>query len=334
MQHLDDLAAPAPPRREPAPGEVLGLVAQLERRQRAQHRLGVVRADAPAHPHVGHLQAEVQRVVARGHRPHQQVGAARRVLRQRLDRDVDADRRAAGRGSANGSNATPAPQVLSSAVGTPFARADLDQRRQVRELHRHRARRLEPDQLRLRPDQRRERRRIDRVVEAMRDAPARQLAAREFLAPARRRCPGSAPRRRPTAGRVDEHDRRQAARHQQRLQAALERRDAFLEREGRRRAVQAVGVAGLVLPVARAQRGDVLRTARSTPCAPRAAPSRSPPAAGTRGGSATCSATCDRSSSTFAERARRVESGLGRPAGQSGAPTRSCPSRADDAGAR
>ncbi len=39
--------------------------------------------------------------------------------------------------------------------------------------------------------------------------------------------------------------------------AALERRDALLERERRRRSVQAVGVAGLVAPVARAQGGDV-----------------------------------------------------------------------------
>ena len=53
---------------------------------------------------------------------------------------------------------------------------------------------------------------------------------------------------------VDERDRRQAARREQRLHAALERGDALLEREGGRRAVQAVGVAGLLLPVARAQR--------------------------------------------------------------------------------
>ena len=86
-----------PPRRQLAAGPVLRRVAQGQRRQRAQHRLDVVAADAPAHAHVRRLQALVQLRVARRHRAHQQVGAARGVLGQGLDRDVGAERLALAR---------------------------------------------------------------------------------------------------------------------------------------------------------------------------------------------------------------------------------------------
>ena len=75
---------------------------------------------------------------------------------------------------------------------------------------------------------------------------AASIVARQFLAPGRRRCPAISTSSPLLQQRhVDQRDRRQAARREQRVAPAFERRDALFEREGRRRAVQPVGVAGL-----------------------------------------------------------------------------------------
>ena len=68
---------------------------------------------------------------------------------------------------------------------------------------------------------------------------------------------GNWQQRGPQQGQVHQRDGRQPARRQQALQAAFQRGDALLEDEGGGRAVQAVGVAFLLLPLAGAQRGDV-----------------------------------------------------------------------------
>ena len=80
-----------------------------------------------------------------------------------------------------------------------------------------------------RADRRFERRRVHRVVEAVRDAPAGELVARE-LHP---RTVGVVGDQHLVAAsqqrHVDQRDRRQPAGHEQRLHAAFERRDALLE---------------------------------------------------------------------------------------------------------
>ena len=88
----------------------------------------------------------MQRRVARRHRAHQHVGAARGVLGQRLDRDVGAERLALAAEREGVEGEPGAPGVVER---DDHVRALARQRaaaRQVGELHRHRARRLEPDQ--------------------------------------------------------------------------------------------------------------------------------------------------------------------------------------------
>ena len=90
-----------------------------------------------------------------------------------------------------------------------------------------------------------------------RHAEAAQLALREVLAGAvgvvgDQHLVAGVQQRQPHVG-----DGRQAAGHEHALQPAFERAQALFEGEGGGRAVQAVGVAALVLPLARAHRGDV-----------------------------------------------------------------------------
>mgnify|MGYP003694323871 CR=1 FL=1 len=87
----------------------------------------------------------MQRHVARRHRAHQHVGAARGVLGQRLI-EIGAERLALA-AEAKASKAMPAPQVLSSATDhAGRSRTSRSSAGRSGKLHRHRARRLEPDQ--------------------------------------------------------------------------------------------------------------------------------------------------------------------------------------------
>ncbi|MNT17796.1 hypothetical protein D3C72_1529710 [compost metagenome] len=99
--------------------------------------------------------------------------------------------------------------------------------------------------------------RIHRVVQAVRDAEVGELAGGQRLGGA----VGVVGNQHLVAGlqerERDQRDRGQPAGHEQAFGAAFERGQAFFEREGGGRAVQAVGVAGLGLPVARAHGGDV-----------------------------------------------------------------------------
>jgi hypothetical protein len=99
--------------------------------------------------------------------------------------------------------------------------------------------------------------RVHRVVQAVRDAEVGKLAGGQRLVGA----VGVVGNQHLVAGLQEgerhQRDGRQAAGHQQAFGAAFERGQALLERERGRRAVQAVGVAGLGLPVARAHGGHV-----------------------------------------------------------------------------
>ena len=249
MQHPRHLGAALQPGGELARRGVLRAVAQRQRRQRAQHRLGVVARHAQAQVHVRELDALVQCVVARRHRTHQHVTAAARELGERLHDDVDAER-AAVEGEAG------TPGVVQRRQHAAVLRRG-DEARQVRELHRHRAGRLQPDELGAFVQRRREARHVQRVVQAMRDAEPRQLVPRQLAA----RAVDVGGQQQLVAGgeqrQVHERDRRQPAGHELALPPALERGDALLEREGGGRAVQAVGVAGPAAPVACAHRRDV-----------------------------------------------------------------------------
>ena len=258
VQHVRDLGPIRPPLRQRARGGVMRRVAQRQRRQRAQHRLGVVRAHAPAHAHVGGTQALVHSHVTGRHRAHQHVAATRRVLGQRVHRDVYAlpfgQRERIERDAC-------APGVVECNECAARARR-AHQRRQVGELHRDRARRLDPHELRRRREHVGQCLRIGGVIQAVRDAPARQFLACQFAAGAvcvvgDQHLVASHQQR-----HVGERDRCEAARHQQRLQPAFERGDALFQHERGGRAVQAVGVAGLALPIPRAHRGGAVEDDR------------------------------------------------------------------------
>ena len=253
MQHLRHFRAPRPPRRQGASRAILRLVADRQGRQRAQQRFDVVGADAPAHAHVGKLQPRMQRFVARRHRPHQHVAAAGRELGQRMHRDVDGEAVAELEGMKRD---TRAPGVVER-HGRAVRPHQAHQRAQIGKLHRHRARRLQPHQLRRRRQHLGQRLGVHRIVEAVPDAPLRQLVPRQLLAGVVGVVGDQHLVARLQQGHVDQCDRRQAAGQQQRVGAAFQRRDALFQREGRRRAVQPVGVARLVAPSAVAHRGRV-----------------------------------------------------------------------------
>ena len=258
VQHLCDLRALRPPARQRAAGLVCGGVAQWQAWQRAQHRFHIVAGHAPAHAHVSGAQAQVQRCVARRHRAHQHIAAAGRVFGQRVDRHIDTARCTLRiHIDLERIERQPrAPGVVERNASAGRTRR-TQQVGQVGKFHRHRAGRLQPDQPRRRCQHRGQRVRIHRIVEAVRDAPGGEFVARQILARLVRVARNQHLVASAQQGQVGQGDRRQSARHQQRLQATFERGDARFERERRRRAVQAVGVAGLFLPLARVQRGGV-----------------------------------------------------------------------------
>lgn len=171
-----------------------------------------------------------------------------------MHRDVDALPRAV---EVEGREGQPrAPGVVER--GHHAARAaHIHQRGQVGKLHRHRAGRLDPHQPRAVRQLGREVGRVHGVVHAVRDAEVRELARGQRLVGSI----GIVGNEHLVAGLQEgeghQRDGREAAGHQQAFGAPFERRQPLLEREGGRRAVQAVGVAGLGLPVARAHRGHV-----------------------------------------------------------------------------
>ena len=249
VQHLRHFRPLLEPARQHAPRGVGRVVAQRGGGQRAQQQFGVVRSHAQAQAHVRELDAFVQRVVARADRAHQHVAAARGVLGQRLHHDVGAQRE-----RIEGDARTPG--VVDGRCDALVA-AHTQQAHEVGKLHRHRAGGLDPHQLRLRPDHRGQRRGVHRVVQAVRDAPVRQLVARQLAAGA-----VDVGRQQHLVARaqqrlVHQRDGRQPAGHEHAVPAAFQRRDALFQRERGGRAVQAVGVAGLVAPVACTQRRGV-----------------------------------------------------------------------------
>jgi hypothetical protein len=155
-------------------------------------------------------------------------------------------------------SARPADQVLSSATSTPFSFAALADGRQVRHFHRHRTRRLGPDQLRVRLDQLGDAGADQRIVVARGDAevarqPASQFAVRVVDVLRQQHVVAGLQQR-----EIDHRDRRQAARRQQAVFAAFDLGQPRFQREGGRRAVQAVGIGVLVFPLAERMLRDVL----------------------------------------------------------------------------
>ena len=131
------------------------------------------------------------------------------------------------------------------------------QGRQVRKLQRDAARRLQPHQPRLGAQLADQVSRVHGVIHLMRDAPGGQLAIgkrlvravsvvgyQQFVTTLQKR-------------HADQHHRRQTAGHQSAKLTAFERGNALFQQESGWRAVQAVGIAGFVLPVAGAQGSDV-----------------------------------------------------------------------------
>ena len=247
MQHPRQLRLRETPARQRPRRLVLRAIAQADGGKRAQHGLSIVGAHAQAEPHVGQLDLEVQRLIVRRHAAHQHVAAAAGVLGQRVGRNIHAKARAIQIKRVEGQPG--APGVVERADHATLA-AQPHLRDQVGEFHRHRAGGFQPHQFRLRRDARGQVRHVHRGVILVRYAEGGQLALGQRLVGA----VGVVGDQHLVAGfqkrQCHVGNRRQTARHQHALQATFQRGDALFQREGGRRAVQAVGVAVLVLPVA------------------------------------------------------------------------------------
>lgn len=138
----------------------------------------------------------------------------------------------------------------------PRARHRRD-RAHVGHFHRHRARRLDPDQPRVRLDQIGDPRADERIVEARADAevlrePVAQIGVRAV----------DVVRDQHVVARLDDAeidvgDRREARRLQQRVRAALDLGEPLRERERGRRRVQPVAPLVVVVPDERAHRREI-----------------------------------------------------------------------------
>ena len=131
--------------------------------------------------------------------------------------------------------------------------------RDVRHFHRHGARRFGPDQAGIWLHQCGDPSADGRVVIPRRDAkialqPIAEFAVRVVDIVRQEHVVAAFQHR-----KIDQRNRRQAARRKHAAGATFNRRQPRFERERGRRAVQAVGVAALVLPVTRPHRRDVFK---------------------------------------------------------------------------
>eukprot|EP01136_Pigoraptor_vietnamica_P006786 Opistho-1_new@40156 len=254
VQDRFDLRLLLQPACQCAGGAVLGGITQGHAAQATQHQFCVVGTHAVTHAHVAKMHLLMQCLVAGDHRTHQHVGAAARVLGQGLDGDVGAQRKGVERD-------TRAPGVVQR--GDDAFRVHLlmglhgrEQRLQIRKLQRDGTRRLQPDQAGSGTEFGGQVSWLHGVVIPEADTPGGQLMLGEGLV----RAVGIVGNQHFVAGleqgHVHQRHRRQPAGHQGAEPAAFQRRNALFQREGGGCAVQAVGVAGFMLPVALAQRRD------------------------------------------------------------------------------
>ena len=262
MQHLDHGRLLLQPARQLARGAVLCVVAQRDAGQGAQHGLGVVAAHAQAQAHMGQLDAHVQRLVARDDAAHEHIAAAAGVLGERMDGGVHAQAVRAVAQQVEGIEGQARTPGVVQHGGDAACAAQAHHGDEVRELHGHRARRLQPDQPRLGRDFGFEVGNIHGVVALVAHAEMGQLALAQGLVGT----VGVVGQQHLVAGAQQGQggggDGRQAAGHQQALQAAFQRAQALFQQEGGGRAVQAVGVAALVQPLAAAHGRHVLEDHR------------------------------------------------------------------------
>ena len=257
VQHLCKLGAALAPAGQFARRHVMRLVAQHDAGQGAQHQLGIVARHAQAQAHVGELDFQVQGSVPGDHATHEHVAAAAGVFGEGVHRNVHAQIFAGAwhqvkrlEGNAR------APRVVQRAQHI-FGFADAYQFTQVRELQRHRAGSLHPHQAGFGADLVAQVLRGHGVVVAVGDAPALEFGLSQRLAGAI----GVVGDQHLVAGlqHCQRHigNGRQPAGHQHALQTALQRGQTLFQHVGGGRAVQAVGVAGLVFPFAAAHGGHV-----------------------------------------------------------------------------
>ncbi|MCY1519606.1 hypothetical protein D9M68_543600 [compost metagenome] len=249
MQHPRHLGPLAQPFGDFARAAVVRRQPHRQARQPAQHQVAVIGGHAPAHQHAGAPQAVVQRIVACHHRAHQHIAAARLVLGQRLHRDID---------------------TLVEGVEVDAARPGVVDRRQhalrlrggndgigIGHFHRHRTRRLHPDQARLGTDHCGHASGVHRVVVAHRHA----VVARQPFAMVPVGAVDVVRHQHVVAAleqrEVDQRNRRQPGRQQQGMARAFDQRQVLAQRLAGRGGVQAVTPVGGGAVTLRTQFGQV-----------------------------------------------------------------------------
>ena len=255
MPHLSNSSLALHPAGECARGGVLRLVAQRHAGQAAQHGLGVITSHAKTHAHVAVKKLVMQRLITRDHRTHQHIAATAGVLGQGLHRDIGTQvKRIEGQACAPG-----VVDHTDQTFGMPVrvSANDAGQSAHIRKLERDGARDFKPDEARLDTELFRKVLRVHRVVIAVADTPGLHFMLGQCLV----RAVGIVGDQQFVTGaqksHVDQRDGRQSAGHQRAIATAFERGDTRFQREGGGCAGQAVGIAGLMRPVAVAQGRDI-----------------------------------------------------------------------------
>ena len=230
----------------------MGPVAQVDTGQRAQHQFHIVRTHVQPQPHVGELDAHMQRRVAGDDAAHQHVAATAGVFGQCLRGNVHAKRRHhAGQQVKGVKGNARTPGVVQRRADTARL-AQPHHARHIGELQGHGTGGLQPDQARFIAQFRFQVGQIHGIVKLVGDAPSLQLSfdqrfiglvhilRQQDLVASTQHGQGHQRQGRQTAGR------------QHALQAALQGAQTLLQRVAAGGAMQAVGVGGFVFPLSAA----------------------------------------------------------------------------------
>ena len=201
------------------------------------------------------LDLHVQSVRPGHHTAHQHVATAAGVFGERVRRHIHAQR-AIAQQIKRGKSQPGSPGVVQSRENPAFtANAHLGNK--IRKLHRHRARGFQPDQTRFGRDALGQVVRIQGIEKCVGDAITCQLHQGKFFAWAVRVVGNQNLIARFQQRQTHGGNGSQAAGHEHAFGATFQFAQTFFQQKGGGRAVQAVGVAGLVFPIAGAHGGHV-----------------------------------------------------------------------------
>ena len=255
VQHLRDGGLGLQPLGQFTGHAVVRGIAKLHAGQRTQNRLDVICPHPQAQPHMRELDLHVQSVRPGHHTAHQHVAAPAGVFGERVGRHIHTQRAIAQqikwRKSQSG-----APGVVQSREN-PALTANAHLGNQIGKLHRHRARGLQPDQPRFGRDALGQVVRIQGIEKCVGDAITCQLHHGKVFARAVRVVGDQNFIARFQQRQTHGGNGSQTAGHEHAFGAAFQLAQTFFQQKGGGRAVQAVGVAALVFPVAGAHGGHV-----------------------------------------------------------------------------